>query len=207
MVWSLNQVMKRLSSRISVFCMGYLVACFYFLLVGGDLLLKPVKSILLYWDCLIGYNVFVITMKNILSVSPLLMVAYEPVCDRVKPFVWLSVRSLPVVSSSPWCWITVGWYSSLAWPAPSKDTPNVRLFIKHHTSPEKVFPLVLISHLLLFPAEQPSSKQCELPSDEAGIVWDGVCFCFLLLQRRVFRSHYFLYVVLDLQNTQLLASR
>lgn len=48
--------------------MGYLVACFYFLLVGGDLLLKPVKSTLVYWDCLIGYNVFVITMKNILSV-------------------------------------------------------------------------------------------------------------------------------------------
>lgn len=49
--------------------MGYLVACFYFLLVGGDLLLKPVRSILVYWDCLIGYNVFVITMKNILSVG------------------------------------------------------------------------------------------------------------------------------------------
>lgn len=48
--------------------MGYLVACFYFLLVGGELLLKPAKSILVYWDCLIGYNVFVITMKNILSV-------------------------------------------------------------------------------------------------------------------------------------------
>lgn len=48
--------------------MGYLVACFYFLLVGGDLLLKPIRSILVYWDCLIGYNVFVITMKNILSV-------------------------------------------------------------------------------------------------------------------------------------------
>lgn len=57
------------SYRISIFCMGYLVACFYFLLVGGDLLLKPVRSILVYWDCLIGYNVFVITMKNILSVG------------------------------------------------------------------------------------------------------------------------------------------
>lgn len=56
-------------------------------------------------------------------------------------------------------------------------------------------------------AARQSSKQCDLPSDEAGIIWDGVCFCFLLLQRRVFRSHYFLYVVLDLQNTQLLASR
>lgn len=61
-------------SRISIFCMGYLVACFYFLLVGGDLLLKPVRSILLYWDCLIGYNVFVITMKNVLSVGCLTII-------------------------------------------------------------------------------------------------------------------------------------
>lgn len=57
------------TTRISIFCMGYLVACFYFLLFGGDLLLKPIKSILRYWDWLIAYNVFVITMKNILSVS------------------------------------------------------------------------------------------------------------------------------------------
>ncbi|EMP33430.1 Protein PIEZO2 [Chelonia mydas] len=55
------------TTRISIFCMGYLVACFYFLLFGGDLLLKPIRSILRYWDWLIAYNVFVITMKNILS--------------------------------------------------------------------------------------------------------------------------------------------
>ncbi|KAB0406324.1 hypothetical protein E2I00_007710, partial [Balaenoptera physalus] len=54
------------TTRISIFCMGYLVACFYFLLFGGDLLLKPIKSILRYWDWLIAYNIFVITMKNIL---------------------------------------------------------------------------------------------------------------------------------------------
>lgn len=57
------------TTRISIFCMGYLVACFYFLLFGGELLLKPIKSIMHYWDFLIAYNVFVITMKNILSVS------------------------------------------------------------------------------------------------------------------------------------------
>lgn len=57
------------TTRISIFCMGYLVACFYFLLFGGDLLLKPIRSILRYWDWLIAYNIFVITMKNILSVS------------------------------------------------------------------------------------------------------------------------------------------
>ncbi|XP_045154278.1 piezo-type mechanosensitive ion channel component 2 [Echinops telfairi] len=57
------------TTRISIFCMGYLVACFYFLLFGGNLLLKPIKSILRYWDWLIAYNVFVITMKNILSIG------------------------------------------------------------------------------------------------------------------------------------------
>ncbi|XP_070841701.1 piezo-type mechanosensitive ion channel component 2-like isoform X1 [Chaetodon trifascialis] len=143
------------TTRISIFCMGYLVACFYFLLVGGDLLLKPVRSILVYWDCLIGYNVFVITMKNILSILA---------CGFIKSLVFNH------------CWLI--------------QLFSLACTIKGYTKPE-----------------QQSSKQCELPSDEAGIIWDGVCFCFLLLQRRVFRSHYFLYVVLDLRNTQLLASR
>uniref|UniRef100_A0A3Q2Y0W9 Uncharacterized protein n=1 Tax=Hippocampus comes TaxID=109280 RepID=A0A3Q2Y0W9_HIPCM len=132
------------TTRISIFCMGYLVACFYFLLVGGDLLLKPVGSILLYWDCLIGYNVFVIAMKNILSILA---------CGFIKSLV------------VDHCWL-------------------VQLFS-------------LASAVSGFDP-RPRSQQCELPSDEAGIIWDGVCFCFLLLQRRVFRSHYFLYVVLDL---------
>uniref|UniRef100_A0A673GY89 Piezo-type mechanosensitive ion channel component 2-like n=1 Tax=Sinocyclocheilus rhinocerous TaxID=307959 RepID=A0A673GY89_9TELE len=57
------------TTRISIFCMGYLLACFYFLIFGGELLLKPIKSILHYWDFLIAYNVFVITMKNILSIA------------------------------------------------------------------------------------------------------------------------------------------
>lgn len=56
------------TTRISIFCMGYLVACFYFLLFGGELLLKPIKKILHFWDFLIAYNVFVITMKNVFSV-------------------------------------------------------------------------------------------------------------------------------------------
>ncbi|KAK7929081.1 hypothetical protein WMY93_005476 [Mugilogobius chulae] len=142
------------TTRISVFCMGYLVACFYFLLVGGDLLLKPLSSILLYWDCLIGYNIFVITMKNVLSILA---------CGFIKSL---------VVNH---CWLI--------------QLFSLACTIKGYSKPEQ------------------SSKQCELPNDEAGIIWDGICFCFLLLQRRVFRSHYFLYVLLDLHNTQLLASR
>lgn len=60
------------TSRINIFCMGYLVACFYFLLSGGQLLLKPVKVIVSHWDYLIGYTILVIVMKNMFSVCALL---------------------------------------------------------------------------------------------------------------------------------------
>lgn len=57
------------TTRISIFCLGYLVACFYFMLFGGTVLMQPVKYILRLWDWLIGYTCFVIAMKNLLSVS------------------------------------------------------------------------------------------------------------------------------------------
>lgn len=46
-----------------------------------------------------------------------------------------------------------------------------------------------------------------MPKDEAGILWDAVCFTFLLIQRRVFMSYYYLYIVTDLKATDFLASR
>jgi hypothetical protein len=54
-------------------------------------------------------------------------------------------------------------------------------------------------------ADEDSS--CKLPSGEAGIIWDSICFAFLLLQRRVFMSYYFLHVVADIKTSQILASR
>lgn len=54
----------------------------------------------------------------------------------------------------------------------------------------------------------PDAKDiCEVPSNEAGIIWDSICFAFLLLQRRVFMSYYFLHVVADIRASQILASR
>ncbi|XP_030623248.1 piezo-type mechanosensitive ion channel component 2 [Chanos chanos] len=143
------------TTRISIFCMGYLVACFYFLLFGGDLLLKPIKSILHYWDFLIAYNVFVITMKNILSIAA---------CGYIKALV------------ANHCWLI--------------QLFSLACTIKGYTRPE-----------------QQANKQCELPSDEAGIIWDSICFASLLLQRRVFMSYYFLHVVADIRASQVLASR
>lgn len=50
-------------------------------------------------------------------------------------------------------------------------------------------------------------QDCLLPVEEAGVLWDSVCFLFLLLQRRVFLSYYFLHVRAELQATALQASR
>lgn len=65
----------------------------------------------------------------------------------------------------------------------------------------------MVMFLEIVAAEQQANKQCELPSDEAGIIWDSICFAFLLLQRRVFMSYYFLHVVADIRSSQILASR
>uniref|UniRef100_A0A8C1U3H1 Piezo type mechanosensitive ion channel component 2 n=1 Tax=Cyprinus carpio TaxID=7962 RepID=A0A8C1U3H1_CYPCA len=141
------------TTRISIFCMGYLVACFYFLLFGGDLLLKPIKKLLRYWDFLIAYNVFVITMKNVFAILA---------CGYIKHLVKNS------------CWLV--------------QLLSLACTIKEY----KVL-------------------QCDkpkwLPKDEAGIIWDSICFTFLLLQRRVFMSYYFLHVVADIRAGQILASR
>ncbi|XP_010842296.1 PREDICTED: piezo-type mechanosensitive ion channel component 1 [Bison bison bison] len=50
-------------------------------------------------------------------------------------------------------------------------------------------------------------QDCLLPVEEAGVLWDSVCFLFLLLQRRVFLSYYFLHVQAELRATALQASR
>ncbi|XP_061025116.1 piezo-type mechanosensitive ion channel component 2 [Eubalaena glacialis] len=141
------------TTRISIFCMGYLVACFYFLLFGADLLLKPIKSILRYWDWLIAYNVFVITMKNILSIGA---------CGYIEKLVQNS------------CWLIQAF--------------SLACTVKGYKMPD-------------------DDSSCKLPSGEAGIIWDSICFAFLLLQRRVFMSYYFLHVVADIKASQILASR
>uniref|UniRef100_A0A8C6MC66 Piezo-type mechanosensitive ion channel component n=1 Tax=Nothobranchius furzeri TaxID=105023 RepID=A0A8C6MC66_NOTFU len=57
------------TTRINIFCLGYLVACFYFMLFGGSVLMQPVRYIIRLWDWLIGYTCFVIAMKNFLSLG------------------------------------------------------------------------------------------------------------------------------------------
>ncbi|KAJ2953804.1 hypothetical protein O0L34_g1430 [Tuta absoluta] len=48
---------------------------------------------------------------------------------------------------------------------------------------------------------------CAVPQEDIGLAWDGVCFAFLILQRRLFLSYYFYRVIDESKATTVLASR
>ncbi|KAA0716169.1 Piezo-type mechanosensitive ion channel component 2 [Triplophysa tibetana] len=141
------------TTRINIFCLGYLMACFYFMLFGGTLLLQPVRHVLRLWDCLIAYTCVVISLKNLLSLGS---------CAYLDG---LQVHG---------CWLIQAF--------------SMFCTINGYNLPK-------------------ADGECELPVGEAGIIWDAICFTGLLIQRRVFLSYYFLYVVSDLQISKILASR
>ncbi|TSK20074.1 Piezo-type mechanosensitive ion channel component 1 [Bagarius yarrelli] len=143
------------SMRISVFGLGYLLACFFFLLYGRRLMIKPSCTRLLMWDCLIIYNVGVIIAKNALSILACVFVA-----DLQAHFCWV-IQLFSLVCT-----------------------------VKGYYDPKTL-----------------SDKGCSLPVEEAGIIWDSICFFFLLLQRRVFISFYFIHVTADLHASARQASR
>jgi len=49
--------------------------------------------------------------------------------------------------------------------------------------------------------------QCNVPEEDIGLVWDGVCFGFLIMMRRFFTSYYFIHHVNENKAMKVLASR
>ena len=84
------------ATRISVFGLGYLLACFYLLLFGTSLQQKDTRARLVLWDCLILYNVTVIVSKNMLSVS-----LAPPRPPRPAPPTWLCPALTPRLTLPP----------------------------------------------------------------------------------------------------------
>lgn len=48
---------------------------------------------------------------------------------------------------------------------------------------------------------------CTVTSEDIGMVWDGLCFAFLLIQKRLFKSYYFFHIVDETKAMSILASR
>ncbi|KAJ6634483.1 Piezo-type mechanosensitive ion channel component 2, partial [Pseudolycoriella hygida] len=52
-----------------------------------------------------------------------------------------------------------------------------------------------------------TDSTCKVPSEGIGLVWDGICFAFLLLQLRIFQSYYFCHIINESKASTILASR
>lgn len=52
-----------------------------------------------------------------------------------------------------------------------------------------------------------SREECRVPREYVGLVWDGLCFGFLIVQRRIFQSYNFFHMINETKATTILASR
>uniref|UniRef100_A0A8D9ARX6 Piezo-type mechanosensitive ion channel component n=1 Tax=Cacopsylla melanoneura TaxID=428564 RepID=A0A8D9ARX6_9HEMI len=58
-----------------------------------------------------------------------------------------------------------------------------------------------------FTPSQEIKGDCEVPVEQVGLAWDAVCFMFLILQKRLFSSHYFFHMIDEAKAMAILASR
>lgn len=49
--------------------------------------------------------------------------------------------------------------------------------------------------------------ECQEILDDTGLTWDAVCFTFLIMQLRIFKSYYFHHIINDTKASTTLASR
>lgn len=151
------------TNRVSLFAMGYVLGCFFFLWNGNEFYLKPMNVLLKMWNTLLAYNVVVIFIKCILQVVGCVFLDY------------LSKYS---------CWMV-----QLFGIACLKRVQNEALPGSGTALPST------------------GGGSCRVPLDEAGLLWDGICLAFLLMQKRLFTSYYFHHLIIEILAQQQLASR
>ncbi|XP_060788684.1 piezo-type mechanosensitive ion channel component 2 [Neoarius graeffei] len=107
------------TTRINIFCLGYLVACFYFMLFGDTVLLQPVCYILRLWDCLIAYTCVVICLKNFISLGSCAFLdsLLKKACWLIQAFsMFCTIKGYDVPKSSDDCELPVG-EAGIVWDA------------------------------------------------------------------------------------------
>ncbi|KAL6263389.1 hypothetical protein P5V15_006180 [Pogonomyrmex californicus] len=144
------------TKRSNLFSLGYLIGAFIFLWQGSDFYLRPMRTILKWWNILIGYSVIVIFSKALLQGVG---------CVLIKDL-----------------------EHSACWLVQLLDITCLEKF-KGHNKP------------MLDPTK------CTVVIDDVGMVWDGLCFSFLLIQKRFFKSYYFFHIIDETKAMSILASR
>ncbi|KAL0119117.1 hypothetical protein PUN28_009604 [Cardiocondyla obscurior] len=144
------------TERTNLFSLGYLIGAFIFLWQGSDFYLRPMKTILKWWNMLIGYSVIVIFSKALLQGVG---------CVLIKDL------------EHSVCWLV--------------QLLGISCLRKFKSSSDSI----------LDPAK------CSVTREDIGMVWDGLCFAFLLIQKRLFKSYYFFHIVDETKAMSILASR
>ncbi|XP_063707316.1 piezo-type mechanosensitive ion channel component isoform X4 [Culicoides brevitarsis] len=142
------------TNRVNLFSIGYLVGSFTFLWQGTDFYLRPIRLILKWWNMLIGYTVFVISLKAFLQIAG---------CFYIKDLMGSYCGLVQLLGISCICY------------------------------PKAI--------------DASDLEKCKLEIDDVKLLWDGVCFAFLLMQKRVFSSHYFCHIINETKASTILASR
>ncbi|KAJ8687309.1 hypothetical protein QAD02_023103 [Eretmocerus hayati] len=142
------------TKRTNLFSIGYLIGSFVFLWQGSDFYLRPVHTILKWWNVLIGYNVFVIFCKTIFQGIGCIFITNT----KDDPCILIQLLGIACMG---------------------KDGDD----------------------------QSKSTSTCEVNPSDMGLLWDGLCFGFLLLQKRLFRSYYFFHIVDETKAMTILASR
>lgn len=147
------------TNRVNLFSLGYLIGAFIFLWQGNDLYLRPVKTILKWWNWLIIFNVAVIFMKTVLQMLGCLYIQYLK--DHA-------------------CWVVQ-----------LLGIACIKKFGSQNATPRGAFDPI----------------ECDVYQGDIGLFWDSLCFTFLILQRRLFNSYYFLHIIDEAKAMSILASR
>jgi len=49
--------------------------------------------------------------------------------------------------------------------------------------------------------------ECPKITHQVVLLWDTICFAFIIFQLRIFKSHYFCHIITDTKANNILASR
>ncbi|XP_018346601.1 PREDICTED: piezo-type mechanosensitive ion channel component isoform X2 [Trachymyrmex septentrionalis] len=142
------------TKRTNLFSLGYLLGAFIFLWQGSNFYLRPMRTILKWWNMLIGYSVIVIFSKALLQGVGCVL-----------------IQNLETSA----CWLV--------------QLLGIACLKKFKSSSEM------------------NPAKCTVTSEDIGMVWDGLCFAFLLIQKRLFKSYYFFHIVDETKAMSILASR
>ncbi|PSN54799.1 hypothetical protein C0J52_01988 [Blattella germanica] len=206
------------TNRVNLFSLGYLVGAFVFLWQGEEIYLRPVPYILKRWNTLLGYNVAIIMIKALLQIvgCMFLMEVKSHACWAAQLLGITCIRKFSspsmsgVVDDLTKCDVPKE-NSGLIWDGVCfgclimmRRLFNSYYFI-HQINENKA--MTVLASRYVNSKQTTDLTKCDVPKENSGLIWDGVCFGCLIMMRRLFNSYYFIHQINENKAMTVLASR